>query len=215
MNKKYIIWDWNGTLLDDVDLCLETINQLLDNYHLEPFKSMKQYREVFTFPVSDYYEEMGFDFNKTSFSQLAKEYMDMYQPASNHCKLHDGVIDIMKYLHQNGYHQIILSASQIDNLKSQLNNYDITKYLDRILGIQDIHAASKQQLASDYLEEEKIPHDQVVFIGDSIHDFEVADVNDCDCILIANGHQSFEKLSSCGALVLNDLKALKQHLTHA
>ncbi|MEG1638886.1 MAG: HAD hydrolase-like protein, partial [Erysipelotrichaceae bacterium] len=107
------------------------------------------------------------------------------------------------------------SASQIDNLKSQLNNYDITKYLDRILGIQDIHAASKQQLASDYLKEEKIPLDQVVFIGDSIHDFEVADVNHCDCILIANGHQSFEKLSSCGALVLNDLKALKQHLTLA
>ncbi|MEG0841600.1 MAG: HAD hydrolase-like protein [Erysipelotrichaceae bacterium] len=215
MNKKYIIWDWNGTLLNDVDLCLTIINQLLNQYHLKPFQSLQHYREVFSFPVSDYYEAMGFDFNKTPFSKLAKEYMDMYQPASHACQLHDGVQELMQELHQKGFHQVILSASQIDNLKSQLNNYDITKYLDHILGIQDIHAASKQQLASDYLSETKIPLSEVVFIGDSIHDYEVASANHCDCILIANGHQSFEKLSTCDALILPSIKEIKQQITFA
>ena len=29
-----IVWDWNGTLLDDVELCMTSINRLLQEHHL-------------------------------------------------------------------------------------------------------------------------------------------------------------------------------------
>lgn len=48
-NIKHIIWDWNGTLFDDVDICVDNINWLLKKYNL-PEITKEKYREIFTFP---------------------------------------------------------------------------------------------------------------------------------------------------------------------
>ena len=66
MKIKHIVWDWNGTLLNDNWLAIKAINILLKRYNL-PLITLEQYLAVFTFPVIDYYKELGFDFNKTSF----------------------------------------------------------------------------------------------------------------------------------------------------
>ncbi len=58
---KQLIWDWNGTLLDDVRMCVNVMNVLLDKYAL-PELTCEKYKQVFDFPVKDYYANLGFDF---------------------------------------------------------------------------------------------------------------------------------------------------------
>ena len=58
-----IIWNWNGTLLDDISICINAINQLLSERNLN-LLTIEKYREVFTFPVIDYYKAVAFDFEK-------------------------------------------------------------------------------------------------------------------------------------------------------
>jgi phosphoglycolate phosphatase len=72
-----IIWDWNGTLLDDVDMCIESINILLKRRNLDML-SRKRYRDIFTFPVRDYYETAGFNFSKEPWDKVAHEFIDLY-----------------------------------------------------------------------------------------------------------------------------------------
>jgi len=55
-----IFWDWNGTLLDDVEECIEIINVSLVKRSLSPI-DRKEYLEKFTFPIKKYYENIGFD----------------------------------------------------------------------------------------------------------------------------------------------------------
>jgi len=55
-----IIWDWNGTLLNDIQLCVQTINEMLDKRNL-PLLSVNDYKDVFSFPVKNYYQKIGFD----------------------------------------------------------------------------------------------------------------------------------------------------------
>ncbi|MEJ2616368.1 MAG: hypothetical protein P8Z35_15535 [Ignavibacteriaceae bacterium] len=74
---KHIIWDWNGTLFDDVELCHNIINGLLIRNEIEEI-SLQRYREIFDFPVKKYYKTAGLDFNKTSFEILGKQFMDEY-----------------------------------------------------------------------------------------------------------------------------------------
>ncbi|MBR7160424.1 MAG: hypothetical protein IKD20_05250 [Clostridia bacterium] len=62
IQPKCIIYDWNGTLLNDVDLCYDLLLVLLDKYGL-PRISMDRYKEVFTFPIIDYYRAVGFNFD--------------------------------------------------------------------------------------------------------------------------------------------------------
>ena len=59
MKKNMIIWDWNGTLLDDVDLCVEAINMLLARESLPLLTGKEEYQRVFQFPIRAYYEAVG------------------------------------------------------------------------------------------------------------------------------------------------------------
>jgi len=64
--KKYshIIWDWNGTLLNDVEWCIKVMNQLLVQRSLPPISDVSAYYEVFCFPIIKYYKNLKFDFEK-------------------------------------------------------------------------------------------------------------------------------------------------------
>ena len=59
MKYESIIWDWNGTLLNDVGTAIDSINYLLKDRKLSPL-TLDRYLEVFTFPVQNYYEQIGF-----------------------------------------------------------------------------------------------------------------------------------------------------------
>ena len=67
-NKKAIIWDWNGTLLDDVELCINSMNLLLKERNLQAL-TIDRYREIFTFPVKEYYQKAGFNFKTENFEK--------------------------------------------------------------------------------------------------------------------------------------------------
>ena len=86
MQYTHIVWDWNGTLFDDLEYSLKCINTLLARYGLENL-TVSRYHDVFGFPISEYYKRIGFDFDKVPYSALAKEYMDIYIPGSMHCPL--------------------------------------------------------------------------------------------------------------------------------
>lgn len=75
---KMVVWDWNGTLLDDVEVCIETVNAMLRRRHLPQLESVDQYQNVFTFPVINYYRQVGFDLERESFEALSTEYMRGY-----------------------------------------------------------------------------------------------------------------------------------------
>ncbi|NNG28138.1 MAG: HAD family hydrolase, partial [Ignavibacteriaceae bacterium] len=78
LKYDHIIWDWNGTLLNDVELCAFIMNNLLRKESL-PEISLKKYREIFTFPVEEYYKLAGHNFNNNSFEVLGREFMIEYE----------------------------------------------------------------------------------------------------------------------------------------
>ena len=61
MNIKHIVWDWNGTLLDDLWLSIKAINIVLKRHNL-PQVNDKKYLNLFIFPVIEYYKKLGFNF---------------------------------------------------------------------------------------------------------------------------------------------------------
>lgn len=192
-NYEYIIFDFNGTILDDVDLCINILNYMLEEHGYEKV-TIERYLDIFTFPIIEYYKLAGFDFNKHSFNDLSIEFINMYQQASLKCPIYDGVIDLLNKLTKLNKKIILLSASQIDNLLEQTNYFEITKYFNKILGLDNIHAKSKVDIAKKYFIENNIDLSKAIMIGDTIHDMEVANELNIDSLLIANGHQSYDRL---------------------
>lgn len=212
INKyKHIIWDWNGTLLNDVDYCRNIINKILIKNNL-PELSLMKYRDIFTFPVQEYYKAAGLDFSKKSFEVLGKEFIDDYEAKKLTCNLHDNAIDVLNSIHKKGLGQSVLSAYLHDNLVKILAHYNLTQFFDNIIGLDNIYAGSKTHLGLMLIEQLNIPGNEILFVGDTLHDAEVAKAMGVDCILIANGHQVKEKLYRNGNSVFEDLVELTTYL---
>lgn len=210
-NYKHVIWDWNGTLLNDVDFCRTIINRILIENKL-PDLSLKKYREIFTFPVQNYYQTAGLDFTKTSFEILGKDFIEEYESKKLTCSLFENSEIVLSGIHKKGIGQSVLSAYLHDNLVNILDHYNLTKYFDNIIGLDNIYAGSKTHLGLSLVEQLNLPKEQILFIGDTLHDAEVAEAMGVNSILIASGHQVKEKLIGNGRLILDDLSSLKIYL---
>ena len=96
---KHIIWDWNGTIINDVDLCVELINWLLKEKNLKTI-TKEEYKNIFTIPVKNYYAALGFDFDKEPFEVIGRRWMDEYEHRKFECMIYDGVVDVMEKINK-------------------------------------------------------------------------------------------------------------------
>jgi len=193
--KRYthVLWDWNGTLLDDVDACVKSVNIMLEDRRL-PTLTKDRYREVFSFPVRDYYMEIGFDFKREAFEDLAEVFHDYYERFSLQSPLHAHGEQVMKFIRDANIIQIVLSASEINRLRDQVSRFPITEYLNTFLGLRDIYANSKVEVGRHWLNQSHVDPKKVLMVGDTLHDYQVAQALGCDCLLVTAGHQSQNRL---------------------
>lgn len=205
MKIQLILWDWNGTLLDDVALCVDALNRLLARHGYARQYDLDSYRKIFGFPIRDYYIRAGFDFSRHSFDSLAKSYMEDYIPASAACPLMPGALQTLARLNQAGLKQVVLSASPITTLRRQARQRGVLPYFDRLLGLEDIYAASKVELGLNYLKQEHFDPGSALMVGDSVHDFEVSRALGVHCLLYSGGHQDAAALAATGAPVVDCL----------
>jgi phosphoglycolate phosphatase len=204
---SHIIWDFNGTILNDTALCVQTEN-LLRTQRNQPEITIPFYQEHLCFPIKNYYLNIGMDFGKESYEELAERYMDIYQPASLNAPLREGVMEYIAAQNKKGRKQILLSAAKREHLLEQTDHFGLTGFFDEILGLDDILGNSKIEIAVNYFSGKGIkPYDMVV-IGDTLHDFDVAKALKCACILLTGGHNSRERLIATGAPVLEDISEL-------
>lgn len=210
--KKYknIIWDWNGTLLNDLDLCLSIANGMLAN-HQNKTLDIAAYRTAFGFPITTYYEKIGIDLAKESFDVLTDKFVTNYNQAVKNCGLHEGVIDTLNHFQQHQKNQFILTAAHLDFVTPLLDQFNIHHYFEAVEGVDNYKAEGKAARGIRMMEEQKIQSSETVLIGDTYHDFEVASAMGVDCILVANGHQSIERLvefTKNQIVIINELNQL-------
>ena len=202
---KHIIWDWNGTLINDVWLVVDIMNKMLKKRNLSGIDS-KKYKDIFDFPVTKYYSKLGFDFSEESFEELTVEFIGEYYERFNECKLFDEVEEVLKKIKDRGISQSILSASKEDVLIEKIKHFGINKYFSRIIGLENHYAEGKIERGKKWISELSLNPQEVLLIGDTIHDYDVSKHIGCDCLLIASGHHSYEKLASLGIDIIYTLK---------
>lgn len=207
-----VIWDWNGTLLDDMDLCLAIMDRILTRRGLSPLSELSRYREIFTFPVKDYYALAGLDLASEDFTDLAEEYMSDYRDHEGGCPLMDGARETLHKLDGMGVRQVLASASRQDDLERQVRARGLDGVFQAVLGMSDQLGGGKSGLAAGYIRANDLDPKDVFFVGDTVHDWETARSVGCRCVLIAGGHQSRARLEVTGAAVLDDIQKLPGYL---
>ena len=208
MKYTHILWDFNGTILNDVGVGIESVNALLEKRGLPIIPDAEHYRNVFGFPVIEYYKKFGFDFSSEPFSKLAVEWVDEYMSRVATAAVNEGVVDLLKKIRSNGLGQILVSATEREMLLKQLLTVDVSDMFDAVYGLDNIHAVNKISIARAWREEN--PTARALFVGDTDHDYETAAAIDADCVLFCGGHQSRERLEALGCRVINEICELNE-----
>ena len=210
MDVKYCIWDFNGTLLDDVDTGIESVNQMLKERGIPTLRGKEDYYKVFGFPIIDYYRRLGFDFEKEPYEEIAPIWVALYLENVKRAGLFSDVEQTLKKIKERGIRQIIISATEQEMLNGQLSSLGIDGFFDEALGLDNIHAGSKLEIAKEW----RAKHEgKAIFIGDTDHDAETAKILGAECFLVARGHQSGEYLEEhTDAKIFDDLISLLEYL---
>jgi phosphoglycolate phosphatase len=211
MNKiKSVVFDWNGTLVDDVWLSVNAMNAMLEKRGKKPITT-EYYKEIFTFPVIDYYRTLGLDV-ENEWEEISREFMDIYLNNVSKVKLFRDVEPVVKHLREKGIKSAIFSAMEHSILNRHVKYLKIDQYFDFIQGIEDHYAGGKAHLGREIIKRTTLSGEEVLFAGDTYHDYEVAQEMGCKVVLISRGHNPYEQLKSAGVPVLNSLEKLKDLL---
>lgn len=206
----HLMWDFNGTIFDDAQAGIDAVNKMLRERELCEIPSKERYREIFDFPIEDYYKNLGFDFDKEPYEYLAPIWVELYNNNAESAGLCPSVEETMRKVRDVGIEQSVLSACEIGMLKRYLKKLGVDGYLSEVMGLDNIHARSKLALAYEWIEKHRGV--KVLMVGDTTHDFETAEALGADCVLYAGGHQSRAKLEKCGCPVIDEISEIIRYL---
>ena len=210
--KGTIFWDWNGTLMDDVEFTRSCLNWMLEVHGYPQRYDLAAYRQIFGFPIEEYYIRAGFDFSRHPYPMLAQRFMDHYNAGVDRCPVSRHAADTLAALRRRGWQQSVLSASRRDYLIEQVSARGLQDFFTELLGLADIYGKSKVQLGQTYLQHSRLDPASCVMIGDTQHDAEVAQALGTRCVLYTGGHQSRSRLEAVCPHVVEDLAQLPELL---
>ena len=202
---KHIIWDCNGTLINDAWLFVDVMNGVLKERNMKII-TLNKYREIFEFPVENYYKTLGFNLIKEPFQKCGLEFIHAYKKRRYEAKLHLKVNFVLSELLSMNINHSILSAQNQILLDDLTKHYKIRNYFTEIIGLNDYFAHSKVDKGIELMKKIEFDSKEVLFIGDTDHDFEVAQTLGTDCLLISHGHHCHSRLKKTGAPIVSSLE---------
>ncbi len=209
MRYGHLIWDWNGTLLDDAWLSVEVMCQLRLSRGLPPLDG-QQYQEFFGFPLQDYCVRLGFA--PGDFAALSAEFSQLYEARRLECHLQPGAAQVLEAVARAGLAQAVLSAYQQSLLTPIVVHYGLQQHFGAVAGLENAYAEGKAARGQHLLEELGWAPDQVLLVGDTDHDHEVAQALGVACVLLTSGHQHPRRLQQCGVPLVQRLEEVLELL---
>lgn len=205
MKYNHIIWDWNGTLLNDLRLCVTILNLSLEKRSIPPI-SIEDYKKNFLFPIKSFYENIGFDFQKESFEESNEEFHKNFENNFKTLALQPYAKETISSIKSLGKTQSILSATMQEKLVEQVSFFSLESFIDNIVGLQNTPSGfGKEHEGRELLSYVEVPKEETIIVGDSMLDFNVSNSLGIDCALVLNGHNDYDRLKNTGSPVFKDI----------
>ncbi len=205
----HIVWDYNGTVLDDAYTSVLAVNEMLKLRGL-PETNLEIYKKTLVMPLTEYYKTVGIYTDDISvLSQEFRKYCELHKESSH---IFVGVYDVIKFAKSLGIKNILLSSLYNEHLLEETKKYDIGGWFDIISGLSDKNLGSKSETAKAIFEKEGIDPRNVLFIGDLITDKKTADEVGADCILIPNGHMDKKRCETACDKVFDDVRQVTEYI---
>ncbi|MFL1429523.1 MULTISPECIES: HAD family hydrolase [unclassified Nocardiopsis] len=198
----HIVWDWNGTLLDDNHANLSAVNAICASYGVDPVE-LDHWRSIFRRPLVPLYEELlGRSLAEGEWERLEKLYDEDYLRHLPACDLAQGVPDVLLDWAGTGHTQSLLSMASHDHVVPLIAERGLAPHFTRVDGRRyDTEVDSKAEHLVHHLAGQSIDPSRVVLIGDIDDDARAARSAGAHAILVSTGLMAPERLAATGCPV--------------
>ncbi|MFE9200816.1 HAD family hydrolase [Micromonospora sp. NPDC006431] len=201
--RGHLVWDWNGTLLDDLDLVVQATNIAFASAG-GPAVTADEHRVRFRRPIADYYAEMlGQAIDDDAFGRLDRIFHDAYRAGLTSCAL---AADATTAIAAWPGSQSLLSMWFHDELVPTVHTYGLTPHFTRVDGLRSaVGGGRKAEWLEKHLAELGLAGREVVLIGDSLDDADAALSVGARCVLYTGGLSDPARLRASGHPVADTL----------
>ncbi|WP_405116073.1 HAD hydrolase-like protein [Micromonospora sp. NBC_01405] len=201
--RPHLVWDWNGTLLNDLDLVVAATNAVFASMG-GPTVSADEHRVRFRRPIADYYAEvLGRAVDDAAFGELDRIFHDAYRSGLTTCVLADDAAVAMAAWPGG---QSLLSMWFHDELVPAVHTHGLTDRFARVDGLRaTVGGDRKAESLERHLTELGINGRDVVLIGDSIDDADAAESVGGRAVLYTGGFTDQARLRASGHPVADTL----------
>lgn len=147
----------------------------------------ESYRALFRFPIHGFYADAGIEPHE--YRDAVDHYLGLLAHDDSAVPLHEGAREILAEVRARGIHQVLASATQAPLLEAQMRPHQLDEAFDDVLSITDVHVASKREVIAAWLGGSRLDPRQVLLVGDTNHDQEIAEDLGTQFIHFARGHQ--------------------------
>jgi phosphoglycolate phosphatase-like HAD superfamily hydrolase len=202
----HIVWDWNGTLFDDLDAVVAATNEVFASYGLGPFDAA-YFQSVYTRPIWAAYERMlGRALEDGEWERLDHAYHDSYHRLMERCRLAADARRTIDVLAEAGHSQSLLSMWRHERLTVAIREHGLEAVFRRVDGLPAAPAGGpKAEFMVRHLAAQRVDPGEVVMIGDSVDDAMAAEHAGARAILYSGGMQARRELEAAGVPVVDRL----------
>jgi len=203
VTPTHLVWDWNGTLLDDLHLVVSATNVAFESVGGRAVDA-DEHRARYRRPVAEFYAEMlERAIDEQEFGRLDKLFHDTYRLGLTSMTL---AADAMTAIKSWPGSQSLLSMWFHSELVPAVETYGLAGVFTRVDGLRtEIGGHLKAAHLAAHLAELGVPGDQVVMIGDSLDDAAAADSVGAGVVLYSGGFTHPDKLRASGRPVADTL----------
>ncbi len=199
----HIVWDWNGTLLNDLGLVVTATNASLASLGGGP-TTPEEHRREFRRPVIDYYAQtLGRPLTQDDFRGLDQVFHATYALGLPDCALAGDAVTALSSWPGS---QSLLSMWFHTDLVPTVERYGLTGYFRRVDGLRaTVGGGSKAPHLVAHLEALGLTGPECMLIGDSVDDAAAAASVGARCVLYAGGFTDTDRLNAIGVPVVGSL----------
>jgi phosphoglycolate phosphatase-like HAD superfamily hydrolase len=200
------VWDWNGTLLHDIDAVIEATNASFAEIGL-PRITLERYRELYCVPVPKFYERlMGRLPTEAEWEVMDEIFHRHYWTLASRCGLAEGAAELLAERGAAGLTQSLCSLAPHEQLVPIVRLYGIEEHFIRVDGrVGASHAGKAQQMVRHLASIEGVQPRRVVVIGDAVDDAVAAEHAGAHAVLYTGGSHSRASLEAVGVPVVDTL----------
>lgn len=206
IKKKHIVWDWNGTILDDNHVMLASVNEVC-RYFSRPEVDIDTWRAALCRPLWRCYSKiLDRDLSREDWSTVERVYHESYRSHLARCQLAEDAQEVLETAARNGLSQSLLSMGFHDDVTSQVRDFSIEHHFVRMDGVpESVAGGKKAEYLALHLDKMKISAEECIIIGDVVDDANAATDIGTDCVLVTTGMTGREELSGTGFPVAESL----------